>query len=566
MHEVLRATSDSLVFEVSTAPYLVLDTDLRIRGANAAYLRATGREREELLGAYMFDAFPDNPQDAGATGVRNLTASLERVLRRGAPDDMGIQRYDIPDTRSAGAFHRRAWSPVNSPLTDADGGVVGVLHHVEDVTAVHETLYRAHRDAGTDTARQPAALLRRTMLALTRYERAARRIAAGQATPGEPSPAVLSSVEVARRDRLWHAILHAARQSRPRGCAGAVCEAAVRELLATDAAVITLHGEAPENVQLAVSSPWGQRAEELQYVTGQGPSLAAYDTGEHVLVPDLDHGAAGWPLFTAAAAGIGVGAVFAYPLRTATATLGTLTLYRRREPTAPAGPPADAQAFAEITTAVLLADMDAEIIEEIRNTANQDDVNTAIGLVAATQHIRTSDALTWLQTMARAQHLPLADLARDLLLNDQAAISLLVTDGTALLPAATAPAVLLHHAPTGPAPADTSDAHPATLRRAIAFIEANAASDIGIADIAAAAGVTTRAVQLVFRRHLDATPLQYLRRIRLDRAHRDLLLADPAAQSVTAVAYRWGFSHPGRFAADYRTAYGESPSHTLRRR
>ncbi|MFI7317109.1 helix-turn-helix domain-containing protein [Streptomyces venezuelae] len=60
--------------------------------------------------------------------------------------------------------------------------------------------------------------------------------------------------------------------------------------------------------------------------------------------------------------------------------------------------------------------------------------------------------------------------------------------------------------------------------------------------------------------------MQYLRRVRLDRTHRELRLAEPTTQTVTSVAYRWGFFHPGRFAADYRAAYGEPPSHTLRRR
>ncbi|MFF3485666.1 hypothetical protein ACFYXC_20685 [Streptomyces sp. NPDC002701] len=78
-------------------------------------LRATGRLRDELIGAFMFDAFPDDPADATATGVRNLTASLERVLRLGAPDDMGIQRYDIPEPGAFGAFRRKAWNPVDSP-------------------------------------------------------------------------------------------------------------------------------------------------------------------------------------------------------------------------------------------------------------------------------------------------------------------------------------------------------------------------------------------------------------------------------------------------------------------
>lgn len=42
--------------------------------------------------------------------------------------------------------------------------------------------------------------------------------------------------------------------------------------------------------------------------------------------------------------------------------------------------------------------------------------------------------------------------------------------------------------------------------------------------------------------------------------------ADPAAgTTVAAIARRWGFSRPDRFAAAYRTAYGRPLRHTLRR-
>ena len=57
--------------------------------------------------------------------------------------------------------------------------------------------------------------------------------------------------------------------------------------------------------------------------------------------------------------------------------------------------------------------------------------------------------------------------------------------------------------------------------------------------------------------------MAYLRRVRLDRAHCQLMDADPGRESVTAVAYRWGFASPGRFAAYYREAYGVPPSQTL---
>jgi transcriptional regulator GlxA family with amidase domain len=106
---------------------------------------------------------------------------------------------------------------------------------------------------------------------------------------------------------------------------------------------------------------------------------------------------------------------------------------------------------------------------------------------------------------------------------------------------------------------------PAAVRRAVAFIDEHADRDISAADIADAAHVTIRAVQLAFRRHLDTTPSDYLRRVRLDRAHQELCAASPGdGVTVTEIATRWGFASPSRFAASYRDTYGVLPSHTLR--
>ncbi|WP_329581210.1 helix-turn-helix domain-containing protein [Streptomyces sp. NBC_01361] len=68
-----------------------------------------------------------------------------------------------------------------------------------------------------------------------------------------------------------------------------------------------------------------------------------------------------------------------------------------------------------------------------------------------------------------------------------------------------------------------------------------------------------------FRRHQDTTPLAHLRAVRLANAHRDLLTANPDTTTVTAIATRWGFLHPGRFTAQYRTLYGHSPTTTTLR-
>lgn len=105
---------------------------------------------------------------------------------------------------------------------------------------------------------------------------------------------------------------------------------------------------------------------------------------------------------------------------------------------------------------------------------------------------------------------------------------------------------------------------PRAVRRAVAFMEEHAAGDIGLAEIAAASGIGARGLQLAFRRHCDLTPLEYLRRIRLGHAHRELEAADPTRATVGRIADRWGFPHHGNFSALYLRTYGRSPSVTLR--
>jgi signal transduction histidine kinase len=123
------------IFEGAPSAYLVLTRELRIVAATDAYLRVSGMMREGLLGRDLFDAFPDNPDDPEADGVKNLRASLQRVLATGQPDTMPVQRYDVRASESHGAFVRRHWSPVNTPLFGDDGAVEFILHRVEDVTS-----------------------------------------------------------------------------------------------------------------------------------------------------------------------------------------------------------------------------------------------------------------------------------------------------------------------------------------------------------------------------------------------------------------------------------------------
>ncbi|WP_433802171.1 helix-turn-helix transcriptional regulator [Actinomycetospora sp. CA-084318] len=108
-------------------------------------------------------------------------------------------------------------------------------------------------------------------------------------------------------------------------------------------------------------------------------------------------------------------------------------------------------------------------------------------------------------------------------------------------------------------------AEPAALRRAVEYIEAHAGEDVTLDEIARAARIGPRALQLAFNRHRGGSPMAYLRQVRLLRAHRDLEAADPTqGDTVAAIAAQWGFANPGRFATMYRESYGISPSRTLR--
>ncbi len=110
------------------------------------------------------------------------------------------------------------------------------------------------------------------------------------------------------------------------------------------------------------------------------------------------------------------------------------------------------------------------------------------------------------------------------------------------------------------------DAEPATVRRAVEFMDAHAQDDIDLVQVAEASRIGPRGLQVAFRRHRGQTPWEYLRRVRLEGAHRELEAGDPSrGDTVATIAARWGFAHPGRFAVEYRRTYQDSPSATLRR-
>jgi AraC-like DNA-binding protein len=107
-------------------------------------------------------------------------------------------------------------------------------------------------------------------------------------------------------------------------------------------------------------------------------------------------------------------------------------------------------------------------------------------------------------------------------------------------------------------------ARPAAVRSAIDAMEGAPQLPWTVGELAARGHVGVRTLQVGFQRHVGMSPMGYLRRVRVRRAHADLVVADPSRVTVSSVAHRWGFVNLGRFAVLHQAVYGELPIQALR--
>ena len=117
--------------------YLLSPTpEATILAVNDAFLKASGRTREELVGVSLFEAFPRNPDDPADTGETVLRRSLARVVATGQPDRLPAQRYPIPVVLPNGAtgYEERFWTAVSTPVFGTDGAILCISHTTNDVT------------------------------------------------------------------------------------------------------------------------------------------------------------------------------------------------------------------------------------------------------------------------------------------------------------------------------------------------------------------------------------------------------------------------------------------------
>lgn len=131
------------VFQAIPVPLALLGPDLVVLDANRDFLDVTGRNREDVLGRQIFQAFPVNPAIRDPDGQRNLRSSLEAVAATGVRDHMGTNRYDIEVQGHPGEFEERYWAVTNAPVVGPDGEAILIINKAEEITHIIRQVLKA---------------------------------------------------------------------------------------------------------------------------------------------------------------------------------------------------------------------------------------------------------------------------------------------------------------------------------------------------------------------------------------------------------------------------------------
>ncbi|MEW6174665.1 MAG: PAS domain-containing protein [Pseudomonadota bacterium] len=149
-----RPSFESL-FRLSPNAYVLLDRNLVILDANAAYLALTGRRLEEIQGQRLHEAFAADPLSPETTRVQELLDSFARVLSRKAIDTLPVIRYSIARHTPLGpVYEDRYWSATHTPILDEQGEVVAILQHTSDITELQAMKDSLKQAAGHQPVQQ----------------------------------------------------------------------------------------------------------------------------------------------------------------------------------------------------------------------------------------------------------------------------------------------------------------------------------------------------------------------------------------------------------------------------
>ncbi|MFI8228751.1 ANTAR domain-containing protein [Streptomyces sp. NPDC085900] len=222
-----------------------------------------------------------------------------------------------------------------------------------------------------------------------------------------------------RSARIHLLVAEQAARRRARIAVVDVCTAAVAALPVGGAGLSAMSRTAPSH-PLCSTDDISERLEELQLTMGEGPCVDAFLHGSAVLTPDLlrrdlqDR----WMVFAEAALEAGARAVFALPLQMGAISPGVLDLYARVPIRLDGEELADALAFADLATLVLLDTRISEtggprrgLVEDLG--AYRAEIDQASGMLTVQLGVGIEDAFVRLRAHAYAQGRRLADVAAD---------------------------------------------------------------------------------------------------------------------------------------------------------
>jgi hypothetical protein len=198
-----------------------------------------------------------------------------------------------------------------------------------------------------------------------------------------------------------------------------LCAECLSALSVSGVGVALMTADGPSGVVLAATDERARKLEELQFAYGEGPCVEASSRGRPVLEPDLlNAGSARWPRFGAAALDAGVHAIFAFPLRVGAIRVGVLDLYRDAPGHLTILELADAAAFAEAATVVVLHLQDHDEHDGMNSALmgpidSQAEVHQATGMITIQLGVSLAEALLRLRAHAYASGQTVSAVAAD---------------------------------------------------------------------------------------------------------------------------------------------------------
>lgn len=218
--------------------------------------------------------------------------------------------------------------------------------------------------------------------------------------------------------RIAEIVTDAMKAAGPESLPERLCRACAEAIPVSGVGLAFMNDNGPVALIAATDGP-ARRMEDLQLVLGEGPCVDASRSGRPVLQPDLGvTGALRWPHFGPAALRVGIRAIFAFPLQVGGIRLGVLDLYRDSPGMLSASDLAEALAYADAATEIILylqgQAPDDQLHPELSEGFRQSPiVHQSTGMISAQAGVSIGEAFVLLRARAFALERRLVDVAQD---------------------------------------------------------------------------------------------------------------------------------------------------------